>query len=53
MLLFVECLPDQFGPNCEKSCHCQLKGCDNKTGVCFSQGCLQGWNGESCNYSKW
>lgn len=49
---FVECTPHRFGQNCDKSCHCLLGGCDNKTGVCFKSVCLQGWNGESCNYSE-
>lgn len=50
-LFFAECL-HRFGQNCEKVCHCQHGECDNITGVCYEPGCMKGWTGDSCNYSK-
>ena len=49
---FVECLPGDFGPDCQFQCHCKGQiDCDIVNGMCDLE-CESGWIGESCQTSK-
>ncbi|KAK6180073.1 hypothetical protein SNE40_012288 [Patella caerulea] len=44
------CFDGKYGKNCDKSCHCHGKTCDNN-GIC-QYGCERLWTGPTCSQAK-
>lgn len=51
--LFLGCLPNKWGFNCENQCHCaDSTPCDSHTGYCTNGKCISGYTGLNCFTGK-